>query len=336
MRCIERVIGGDGQCSRKARNGFLYCAGHMRKVLKSRCIERVGPGGDHQCEKPATRNKLYCRSHLPKNCQYTTDTDRCTRATVDGKYCDRHLWMHKHDGRPPWMLKTKRPPKWPRGKFACIYADPAWKFLARSPKGYGRSAQRHYPVMNLADIKALPVAEIAAKDCWLFLWATGPCLPQAFEVAKAWGFTYSGLGFVWLKTYRNTITHNGTLPVEFLEPYFCFGPGFTTRKNAEIVLLFKRGHPKRNSASVRELVIAQRREHSRKPDAVVQRIEQFCSGLYCELFARSGRRKGWTKWGDEKGKFHGRTGTRLLRGKKTRPRKMGAPENRVRAKIKRR
>jgi N6-adenosine-specific RNA methylase IME4 len=56
------------------------------------------------------------------------------------------------------------------------------------------------------------------------------------------------------------------------------------------------------SKAVRELVIAPRRQHSRKPDAVAEGIEQLVPGPHLELFARECR-AGWIAWGDEVGKF---------------------------------
>lgn len=82
------------------------------------------------------------------------------------------------------------------GGFSCVLADPAWHHKSRSPKGQtSRSPSHHYPTMSLAEIKALPVAKIAAKNAHLFLWTTWPHLPQALEVMTAWGFAYSS-GFL--------------------------------------------------------------------------------------------------------------------------------------------
>jgi N6-adenosine-specific RNA methylase IME4 len=66
--------------------------------------------------------------------------------------------------------------------------------------------------------------------------------------------------------------------------------------------LARRGSPKRRSAKVRELIVSPRREHSRKPDEIHERIERYCAGPYVELFARSSR-KGWKTWGAEATKF---------------------------------
>lgn len=156
--------------------------------------------------------------------------------------------------------------------YAAIYADPPWSFAVRSARGLGRSAQAHYDCMDLPAIKALPVGEIAAKDACLFLWATNPMLPQALEVMSAWGFTYKTVAFAWAKRTKHGKWHIGT--------------GYWTRANAELCLLGTRGRPKRLSASVRMLVEAPVRQHSRKPNEVRAGIERLVAGPYVELFAR--------------------------------------------------
>ena len=80
------------------------------------------------------------------------------------------------------------------------------------------------------------------------------------------------------------------------------GGGYSTRHNVEVCWLGRRGGPRRKSAAVRELIIAPRREHSRKPDEVYRRIEALCDGPYVELFARQ-QWPGWICVGDEAEKF---------------------------------
>lgn len=172
--------------------------------------------------------------------------------------------------------------------YGAILADPPWDFKVRSSKGEGRSASQHYKIMKLADIKAIPVADMAAPDCCLFLWTTDPHLPQALEVMAAWGFTFKTVAFYWAKTNRN-----GS---------FFKGMGYWTRANVEQVLLGTRGHPKRLAKNVERLIVAPRREHSRKPDETRERIERLAGGPYLEYNARS-RRPGWTAMGDEVDKF---------------------------------
>lgn len=187
----------------------------------------------------------------------------------------------------PWPFGLLRP-----GAYQVILSDPPWTYTVRTPKGEGRSASRHYRTMSLADIKALPVEALAAPSCHLFLWSTTPNLPHAFATMAAWGFTYSASAFAWVKLNKRAPTTGWTLRD------FCVGMGHTTRKNIEICLLGRRGAPKRLRKDVRELVIAPRREHSRKPDEVRERIERYAEGPYVELFARS-TRPGWDSWGLE-------------------------------------
>jgi N6-adenosine-specific RNA methylase IME4 len=155
--------------------------------------------------------------------------------------------------------------------------------------------------MSIEDICALPVGDLAAPDTFLFLWATGPHLRQAFDVLDAWGFAYSGVAFTWAKL---TPSHNrGQLSLLPLDDSFLHvGCGYTTRKNSELCLLGRRGSPKRLAADVREMILAPVRQHSRKPIEFYNRVERFCAGPRLELFSRQSR-PGWTSWGAEAGKF---------------------------------
>ena len=190
----------------------------------------------------------------------------------------------------------------PRSKhYRVIYADPPWTFATYSRKGKGRSPEAHYDCMTLEDIKALPVAEWAADDAVLLLWTTDPLLEKAFDVIRAWGFMYKTVGFYWAKLNKD----NGKLA--FDERSFFTGLGFWTRANPEPCLLATRGHPKRRAADVRKLVVSPRREHSRKPDEVYDRVEALCEGPYLEMFARSSR-PGWDSWGTEAGLLDGGKG----------------------------
>lgn len=183
----------------------------------------------------------------------------------------------------------------PPGPFKVIYADPPWDFKTRSVKGLDGRPQ-HYPRMSLKEIKAMPVADSCDRDCWLFLWTTGPHLRQAFDVIDAWGFKYSGMGFTWIKLNRKATALFITLADLFM------GGGYTTRKNAEFCLLARRGKPKRIGKNVREVLISPVREHSRKPDEFYGRIEQFAEGPYLELFSRTSA-PGWSAWGNDVDKF---------------------------------
>jgi N6-adenosine-specific RNA methylase IME4 len=172
--------------------------------------------------------------------------------------------------------------------YGALLVDPPWYFedWSKTPHTQwktDRATQRHYETMSIDDILRLPVASLAAPDCALFLWVIDSHLNKAFEIGTAWGFTYKTRAFEWLKT--------GTSG-------YRVGLGYWTRKQCESVLLFTRGSPRRKSKAVRQIIEAPRREHSRKPDEVYERIEALVDGPYCELFARR-HRPGWQAWGKD-------------------------------------
>ena len=108
-------------------------------------------------------------------------------------------------------------------KYSIIYADPPWRYEVYSKKGLGRSAESHYPTMELEDIRALPVGTLAADDCVLFLWTTIPLLHDCFSVMRAWGFSYKTVAFVWIKQNRKSDS-------------LFWGMGHWTRANAEFCI----------------------------------------------------------------------------------------------------
>jgi N6-adenosine-specific RNA methylase IME4 len=110
------------------------------------------------------------------------------------------------------------------------------------------------------------------------------------------GFEPTAMGFVWVKLNPNAPS------LWFRERDLFFGPGLTTRKNAEYVVLSRRGRPERLARDVFEVILAPRREHSRKPEEAYRRIERYCNGPRLDLFPRE-RRAGWVPYGDEAAKF---------------------------------
>ena len=172
----------------------------------------------------------------------------------------------------------------PAGPFSAIACDPPWHFSTYDGKRSvaARTAEDPYPTMTLDDLKALPVASVAAKDCALFMWIVDAHLVEALALGKAWGFAFKTIAFIWDK---------GEI-----------GMGYWTRKEAEFCLLFTRGSPKRLHKDVRQIIRAPRREHSRKPWQTHQRIMRLVGGPYLEMFSRE-EHNGWTSWGLERGKF---------------------------------
>jgi len=182
----------------------------------------------------------------------------------------------------------------PDKKYNIIYADPPWRYNCFSNTGKGRTAASHYNVMRLVDIMELPVKDIAADDCILFMWTTYPLLPEALKVIKDWGFDYKTVAFTWVKKNKKA------------DSWF-WGMGSWTRANAEVCLLATKGFPKRLSAGVHSVLDSRIREHSRKPDEARERIVDLMGDLpRIELFAREPT-DGWDVWGNETEKFEDTT-----------------------------
>ncbi|MGD9470630.1 MAG: MT-A70 family methyltransferase [Novosphingobium sp.] len=190
----------------------------------------------------------------------------------------------------------------PPGHFGCILADPPWAFRTFSGDNMTphRSAEDHYSTMTLEEMAALPVREVAARDCALFMWIVGSHLTEAIALAEAWGFSFKTDAFYWLKQRLWDANQLDLLTGDIPEPRIGFG--YWTRKQVEPCWLFTRGSPPRLTKGVRQAIIEPRREHSRKPDAQYDRIEALVAGPYLELFARTAR-PGWTAWGNQVGKF---------------------------------
>ena len=148
-------------------------------------------------------------------------------------------------------------------KYNIIYADPPWHY--RTWRDGNGTANRHYQTMKIEEIVAMKatIQKISEKDCVLFLWVTFPCLLEGIKTIKECGL------------------------------------GHWTRANAEICLIATRGHIKRISNKVSQVVDTHIQEHSKKPDIVRDRIVELIGNLpRIELFARQ-TAEGWDCWGNE-------------------------------------
>lgn len=176
------------------------------------------------------------------------------------------------------------------GTFGAIHADCPWQYRGYVSEGVPQRAQeQHYPTMHLDELKALPVADLARRNCALFMWSISSHTPQAFELGGHWGFKFSGKAFCWAKRSKTG-------------KHWHMGLGHGTRRNTEDCWLFLRGQPKRLDKGVRELIVAPVREHSRKPEETYDLIQRLVAGPYLDLFGRA-HRPGWTVWGNQVGKF---------------------------------
>lgn len=195
----------------------------------------------------------------------------------------------------PLVDSSRLFPAFPNAKFDIIYADPPWDYGGKVQfdktlnkeinKEYKKpvfisSASFKYPTMPLAELISIPISDIAADNCILFMWTTNPHLEQAIKLGNSWGFKYKTVAFVW-----NKMVHN---------------PGQYTMSYCELCLLFKKGKiPKRGARNVKQLVTAPRTAHSAKPLEVRNRIDKmFPDQEKIELFARANY-DGWHSWGLE-------------------------------------
>jgi len=215
---------------------------------------------------------------------FKTWSDYCLEIGSQRQIVNR--WLSRWFTREINAGVTPELPTVTKGKYNIIYADPPWRYFE---DGFKNQSQ-HYPTMLLEDICNLPVGDIAADDCLLFLWVTFPMLDNFMDVLRCWGFEYSTVGFVWVKSTKDK---NG----------FAFGLGAWTRSNAEICVIARRGSIERQDASVSQIIYEPKGEHSQKPGIVKDKIVQLVGDLpRIELFAR-GQTLGWDTWGNEPTKF---------------------------------
>ena len=187
-------------------------------------------------------------------------------------------------------------PELPKKKYDVIYADPPWDYGGKmqydktSIKSenvdfkkdvFISAANFKYPTVPLKDLQKLDVASIAADDCILFMWTTGPQLDNSIKLGTSWGFKYKTVAFVWDKQVHN--------------------PGRYTLSQTEFVLVFKKGkfQENRGARNVKQLISIHRGKHSEKPVDVIAGISKmFPKQNKIELFARKNY-IGWDNWGLE-------------------------------------
>jgi N6-adenosine-specific RNA methylase IME4 len=181
-------------------------------------------------------------------------------------------------------LRAATPPL-PDGQFDLVYVDPPWQFRLWS---CGGDAFRppSYTRMDLPSICKLPVARIAASDSVLAICLLGAGPAETLQVIQAWGFEPPYEGRVWVKASSRGAPRMGL--------------GHTTRKDSESLWLARRGKGLvRQDAGVAQTIVAQRREHSRKPDEAYVRLERLYGDVRrIELFGRR-TRPGWALWGNQ-------------------------------------
>jgi len=172
-------------------------------------------------------------------------------------------------------------------KYQIIYADPPWGYKFAEPtaskggakgSGYSAGVNYYYPTMTIKELKELGIKNIADKNCVLFMWATVPLLPEAFELMNAWGFRYKTM-ITWKKQR-------------------CKGMGYWFRGHTEHLLFGVKGNVKAFRSKEHNILELPVMKHSKKPDEFRKMIERVATGNKIELFAREAC-EGWDNWGNE-------------------------------------
>lgn len=173
-------------------------------------------------------------------------------------------------------------------KFSTVLADPPWQFQNRT----GKMAPEHkrlsrYPTLSLEEIKEIPVKTVLDDTAHLYLWVPNALLKDGISVLEAWGFEYKS-NLIWYKVRKDGGPDRR-------------GVGFYFRNVTELILFGVKGKNARTLEPGRtqpNIIVSQKREHSRKPDEQYELIESCSKGPFLEMFARGGR-KGWTCWGNQ-------------------------------------
>jgi hypothetical protein len=181
--------------------------------------------------------------------------------------------------------------KLPDKTYDVLLLDPPWSYHGQQDK-WGAAA-KFYDTMTDEDLRNMDIASLLNKRAVVFMWATAPRLDFAIRLLDAWGLTYRGVAFTWVKTKKDQQTPIGAQGVR---------PS-VVKPTAEFVLVasnVSKGRPLPIAdESVAHIVLASKQEHSRKPDEIHRRIERlYPDATKLEMFARRPM-EGWDVWGEE-------------------------------------
>jgi N6-adenosine-specific RNA methylase IME4 len=166
----------------------------------------------------------------------------------------------------------------PPGVFEVVVMDPPWAY-GREYDPDGSRVANPYPEMNQEQLQEMQPP--FASDCVLFLWTTHQFIWDAGELLRHWGFTYKAT-LVWDKDR--------------------IGMGAWLRMQCEFCLIGTKGKPTWNNTKHRDIVREARREHSRKPEAFYEIVEDITVGRRLDFFSRQ-QRPGWETFGNDREKF---------------------------------
>lgn len=177
-------------------------------------------------------------------------------------------------------------------RYKTIYADPPWQFANRTGKVAPENKKNgRYSTMTLQDIMDMPVSDILDDQAHLYLWVPTAMIKDGLSVLEAWGFEYKTT-FYWEKVRKDGAPDGRGVGFYFrnvIEPCLF---GVRTKRKSDT---YRTLAPGRSQVNVIRTI---KREHSRKPDEMIDVIEKCSEGPYLELFGR-GVRPGWDVWGNQ-------------------------------------
>jgi N6-adenosine-specific RNA methylase IME4 len=177
----------------------------------------------------------------------------------------------------------------PESGYRTVLVDPPWQYgkwgkasvPPRGSKYNPQDSKMPYKTMSVDEIKKLPIVDISADNCDLYLWTTQKYLPFSFDVLTCWGFKYCQT-LTWCKKPKGT------------------GQGGLYCPTTEFLILGRKGKmpagKKRIDTTWWEVKRPMR--HSQKPEFFQDIIEKQSDGPRVEIFARR-KRQDWDVWGDE-------------------------------------
>jgi N6-adenosine-specific RNA methylase IME4 len=193
-------------------------------------------------------------------------------------------------------------------KYKTIVADPPWKLCSGGSKSL--AVHTHYKTQNKDQIIQTMLSWISdypvADESHLYLWCINSYssgyskgIIDGLDVCRAIGFRPI-TNIVWCKPQNNP-TPYGLRATEV-----CI---FATRhRKGHHKDIMYGGSDTDNSVAKPTLknsidwFIADRREHSRKPDEFYELVESRSNGSYLEMYSRQ-KRDGWTSLGNEVNKY---------------------------------
>ncbi len=179
-----------------------------------------------------------------------------------------------------------------RRRYPTIVADPPWRIeMGPTLTQKGVKPRLEYPTMSQEELLQMPIGAWAQERAHLYLWCTNSTVPQAYELASAWGFKPSTL-ITWIKRRDPQDGWMG------LGRYFRITTEhvlFAVRSGLEVT---NKDQPNLIQEAEGLAFYAPRGRHSEKPSAFYDMVEHMSPGPYLDVFSRR-QRFNWDTWGNE-------------------------------------